>query len=119
MEQPLSLEFRCKECRTKLFTEDDIAEFHEADAGASHRKKGARGKHGDDRWFKSTKCTSLHVNEATWFGLEFQAGNQEGAIYCPNSKCNKKIGRFCWHGLTCSCGLWTAHLLSHECGCRH
>eukprot|EP01053_Blabericola_migrator_P011240 Blabericola_migrator_1__11239@NODE_6608_length_499_cov_45_071759_g4549_i0_p1_GENE_NODE_6608_length_499_cov_45_071759_g4549_i0NODE_6608_length_499_cov_45_071759_g4549_i0_p1_ORF_typecomplete_len135_score6_80DUF4764/PF15961_5/0_058zfAN1/PF01428_16/13zfAN1/PF01428_16/84_NODE_6608_length_499_cov_45_071759_g4549_i095478 len=100
--------FRCKACGKQLFTENEIAEVHDQSAPEHQLRKGFPKKRGVQRWANNSKCTSIHLDEATWFGMDFEAGNQEGPIYCPTVQCNKKVGRFCWHGLTCSCGQWTS-----------
>eukprot|EP01054_Gregarina_sp_Poly1_P001542 Gregarina_sp_Poly_1__1541@NODE_138_length_13117_cov_118_636935_g123_i0_p10_GENE_NODE_138_length_13117_cov_118_636935_g123_i0NODE_138_length_13117_cov_118_636935_g123_i0_p10_ORF_typecomplete_len142_score12_53HECT_2/PF09814_9/0_68_NODE_138_length_13117_cov_118_636935_g123_i06321057 len=95
------LEFRCRRCSKRLFEPSDIVDFHELTD--KQRNSGFSQK----RPAQNYDCTSLNIQEATWFGIDYEEGKQEGSIMCNNPRCNQKIGRFCWHGLACSCGAWT------------
>lgn len=48
-------------------------------------------------------CTCVFVEPMEWMGsLE----GSTGKLVCGNPRCRQKLGRFCWHGLSCSCGQW-------------
>eukprot|EP01066_Platyproteum_vivax_P020124 Platyproteum_vivax@DN7933_c0_g1_i1.p1 len=46
-------------------------------------------------------CTSLFVEPMRWMGPMI---SEKGRLQCY--KCQGKLGAYCWHGLTCSCGVW-------------
>lgn len=101
----LVMQYRCRTCSTPLFTDDDILDIHiltekQKRSWTSSKRLGAGQP-------PINRCTSINIKEGSWFGVDFDSGAQEGAIYCPNARCNSKIGRYCWHGLPCSCGAWT------------
>lgn len=35
-----------------------------------------------------------------------EKGDLSGKIFCPNKKCNAKLGNYDWAGVCCSCKEW-------------
>ncbi|KAH0570417.1 Dual specificity phosphatase [Spironucleus salmonicida] len=74
--------FSCLKCSKPLFLESQVKEHTDL------VKK-----------FKSHQSCNVFLDkQSSWMDCE----HKEGTIYCP--QCTQKLGQFCWHGNTCSCG---------------
>lgn len=100
----------CRQCRTQLFTEDDVVEHSPADGQSAFSWKKRERSNAD------VSCTSLFLEEQEWMSAEESPdgilNGNSGKLYCPNhAKCSARVGSFCWSGSQCSCGHWCAPAL--------
>lgn len=84
--------FQCKFCRFPLFNNNDIVEH---DLEKYNIKKSRLKKN------YGHSCTSIFIKKPMWLSTEQK---MKGVIYCPNNKCNAKLGKWSWTGICCSCG---------------
>ena len=74
--------YMCKACSNLLFLEEHVGQHNTV-----------------KKQFKSDQpCQIFIKDKLKWMNFD----GQEGQILCP--KCKAKLGRFKWHGDTCSCG---------------
>ena len=100
---PPSYVYRCQKCRTPLFTSNDVD--HSGDYAEASEEKRIHGK----CWNKGQVAVLAESHEAVTsiflpqevaakLGNETNSGADTGKLYCPNIKCNNKIGSFRWSG---------------------
>ncbi|BFU21227.1 dual specificity protein phosphatase, putative [Entamoeba histolytica HM-1:IMSS-B] len=94
----MTINYRCKKCRSLLFTENDIQQ-HEPnnnEVSFGYRRRGGGGD-----------CNSVFLKDKlVWMGL---CDQNTGKIECP--KCHYEIGTYTWSGNQCSCGKWISPAL--------
>lgn len=78
--------YKCRMCRTVLFTSSDLVESHTTSPSTA------------------LSCTSLHMVEPLSWVRDQMKDEVQGKINCK--KCNAKLGSFNWSGTSCSCGVW-------------
>ncbi|KAK1444583.1 dual specificity protein phosphatase 12 family protein [Babesia gibsoni] len=78
--------YSCMMCRQTLFYGHNVLR-HEVASGKDAGKKGM--------------CGSIFVEPMDWMS---DVDTQSGKISCKNPRCTSKLGNYCWHGRTCSCG---------------
>ncbi len=96
---PLQAYFRCRKCRTKLFTADAIVD-HDAASGQQNFAYNRRDARASGR---EPECTSYFLSAELTAAALTQI---EGKMCCP--KCLARLGGYHWAGMQCSCGAWVA-----------
>ncbi|KAG4305334.1 hypothetical protein PORY_001504 [Pneumocystis oryctolagi] len=96
------INFRCKKCRFLLANSDYIID-HSPLNDETHKIS-----------IYSSHCTHLFLEPLIWMKKELDNGNIEGKLNCP--KCNSRIGKYAWQGMTCSCKKWVIPALSIQKG---
>lgn len=79
--------YSCKFCRRILFNNNDIID-HDTSKHQIKKKYG-------------NSCTSIFIEKKEWIMTDHK---MKGIIYCPNTSCNTKLGKWSWTGICCSCG---------------
>jgi len=107
--------YRCKRCRTKLFSNEDLLSPHSEGQGqaafdwrskipANQRQPQISSDQSCERMYdqQDWQCrVALFINPLPWMvNLEADSGK----LHCP--KCSTKVGSFVWHGSQCPCGAW-------------
>ncbi|KAG5519395.1 hypothetical protein PMAC_002022 [Pneumocystis sp. 'macacae'] len=65
------------------------------------------------QWLLKHKV-DVSLKPLIWMKKELDNGNIEGKFTCP--KCNSRIGKYAWQGMTCSCKKWITPALSVQKG---
>ena len=101
---PASSWYRCRKCRTQLFTADMLG-THEPGNGQmafKARKRGSCSSSGTEM------CTSHFLlqdaQSALHAALNAEGAGDEGDLGCP--KCKVRLGGYSWYGMQCACGAW-------------
>ncbi|GMI55707.1 hypothetical protein ScalyP_jg5013 [Parmales sp. scaly parma] len=107
--------FRCRTCRTPLFTAQQFEDPPHSPATHSFNRRQKSGNyqvegHSCESFF--INVDSLPVDHFIRTGtksngmLSLDEGAQDGKLHCPNDKCGGKIGSFVMYGKQCSCGTY-------------
>jgi len=94
--------FKCRKCRRNLIRSESILAHDE-----TTRMKDFLHKNRDRKPTEASRCTSVFVEPLSWMA-ELITGARSGGLFCPNGKCNQKVGHFDWAGIQCSCGKWVS-----------
>ncbi|KAG5438560.1 hypothetical protein PCANB_002664 [Pneumocystis canis] len=97
-----NIHFRCKKCRFLLANSNYVI-HHEPSLNKTHQL-----------FTHFSQCTHLFLEPLIWMKKELDNGNIEGKFNCP--KCNSRIGKYAWQGMTCSCRKWITPALSIQKG---
>jgi hypothetical protein len=101
----------CLEYRKKLADGKDIL-IHSPSTSSIKKGVSAKKFHKDFSSLSlqnTSPCSLLFLSYASieWFD---SSSMTEGRLDCPF--CSSKIGKFCWSGGPCSCGMWSEGVLS-------
>ncbi|CCJ29183.1 unnamed protein product [Pneumocystis jirovecii] len=96
------ISLKCKKCRFLLANSNYIID-HEPLSNETNKMP-----------IYSSQCTHFFLEPLIWMKKELDSGNIEGKFTCP--KCNSRIGKYAWQGMTCSCKKWVTPALSVQKG---
>lgn len=102
-----SVELRCKRCHANLAYSTSFIE-HEIPDEESKQSQFIRRAPNSRRIISvqeaSKTCSHFFLEPIIWMKDELTKGELEGRFTC--SKCDSKVGGYCWQGTRCSCGKW-------------
>ncbi|KAF8304069.1 hypothetical protein TcYC6_0040260 [Trypanosoma cruzi] len=117
--------YTCRMCRHVLFMHHEILPHYPEPVGSGNKGfKYRGGGHASSQQQQGLHaaqeggdvCTSYFLDPdiSPWVAEESREVHQVSGgldvmpdtIYCPNHKCNAKIGTQSWVGSQCSCGAW-------------
>jgi dual specificity phosphatase 12 len=106
--QALTMEYKCKLCRHKLFTDADLVQHIAGTGRFDHYSKSSAYKAKQNIETKNENfCQQeLFTNQPAWLGDLFEKETNDGDIECPNSRCQMKLGRYSLIGEKCTCAKW-------------
>ncbi|EJU02279.1 hypothetical protein DACRYDRAFT_15605 [Dacryopinax primogenitus] len=89
---------------------DPSPEEPQGAAGAGITAPGARVADRKESYFSppilaNSNCSGYFLEPMKWMDF-LEEGEMGGAIYCPNKKCNAKLGNYDWAGVKCGCKEW-------------
>ena len=99
--------YRCRKCRTLLATTDNVLETEtEGDGeGFAWRKRDKFPKQGGTA-DNDAGSGGIFVEPLRWMAGTVVDGQVQGKLYCPQSRCNGRLGTFNWSGIQNSNGNW-------------